>query len=61
MKNLEKLNSKKVESLASIKGGRLALISELSADTGAGGTTVHSPTHRPNLDIYVCDHKDDPK
>jgi hypothetical protein len=59
MEKLKKLNAKKVESLETIKGGKLALVSEL-ADSGDGaGTTVHTPTHYSGPDVYLCDHKRD--
>ncbi|MBS0030366.1 hypothetical protein ACTJJ0_25955 [Chitinophaga sp. 22321] len=59
MDKLQKLNAKKVESLETIKGGKLAMIAELE-DSGEGaGTTVHSPTHFSGPDVYLCDHKRD--
>lgn len=63
MDKLQKLNAKKVESLEAIKGGK-AFSAEFSLEAGDGeaaGTTVHTPTHYSGPDVYLCDHKADPK
>ncbi|MET3879611.1 hypothetical protein [Chitinophaga sp. OAE865] len=62
MDKLKKLNAKKVESLETIKGGR-AMLADFSLDDSgeAAGTTVHTPTHYSGPDVYLCDHKADPK
>ncbi|MDR6569013.1 hypothetical protein SAMN05660461_5351 [Chitinophaga ginsengisegetis] len=61
MDKLTKLNAKKVESLETIKGGRLALdaITDLSDSGESAGTTIHTPTHYSGPDVYLCDHKRD--
>ena len=61
MDKLKKLNAKKVESLETIKGGRLAAsFSEALDDSGeAAGTTIHTATHYSGPDVYICDHKRD--
>lgn len=63
MDKLKKLNAKKVESLETIKGGLMAMQADFSLeDSGeAAGTTVHTPTHYSGPDVYLCDHKADPK
>ncbi|HEY8959696.1 hypothetical protein [Chitinophaga sp.] len=62
MDKLKKLNAKKVESLEAIKGGLMAMQADFSLEAGeAAGTTVHSPTHFSGPDVYLCDHKPDPK
>lgn len=59
MEKLKKLNAKKVESLETIKGGKLALVSELADSGDSAGTTVHTATHFSGPDVYLCDHRRD--
>lgn len=60
MRQLEKLDTKKVLSPETIKGGRAAAISnEITEGDDGCATRVHTPTHFADPGIYVCDHKRD--